>query len=125
MFRLLKLKPPPHGWNAVAWELAIVTLGVLIALAAQQIVADIHDREAVAQLRSALRAELADDRARWEDMRAQMLHHRGLSRLNAGPRRAGAERLAGLSLILLNMIRAAGTLPRPVRRPHTFRWTSG
>lgn len=35
MFRLLRLKPP-HGWNAVAWELAIVTLGVLIALAAQQ-----------------------------------------------------------------------------------------
>ena len=69
MFRLLKLKPP-HGWNAVAWELAIVTLGVLIALVAQQIVEDIHDREAVAQLRSALRAELADDRARWEDMRA-------------------------------------------------------
>jgi hypothetical protein len=35
MFRLMKLKPP-HGWNAVAWELAIVTLGVLIALGAQQ-----------------------------------------------------------------------------------------
>ncbi len=41
MFRLLKLKPP-HGWAAVAWELAIVTLGVLIALGAQQIVEDIH-----------------------------------------------------------------------------------
>lgn len=35
MFRLLRLKPP-NGWNAVAWELAIVTLGVLIALAIQQ-----------------------------------------------------------------------------------------
>ena len=35
MFRLLRLRPP-HGWNAVAWELAIVVLGVLIALAAQQ-----------------------------------------------------------------------------------------
>lgn len=35
MFRLLKLKPP-NGWQAVGWELAIVTLGVLIALAAQQ-----------------------------------------------------------------------------------------
>ena len=69
MFRLLKLKPP-SGWSAVAWELAIVTLGVLIALGAQQIVETINDRENVAQLRSALRAELADDRARWEDMRA-------------------------------------------------------
>lgn len=35
MFRMLKLQPP-HGWRAVLWELAIVTLGVLIALAAQQ-----------------------------------------------------------------------------------------
>jgi len=35
MFRLLKVRPP-HGWNAVAWELAIVTLGVLMALGAQQ-----------------------------------------------------------------------------------------
>jgi hypothetical protein len=37
MFRLMKLKPP-HGWSAVSWELAIVTLGVLIALGAQQVV---------------------------------------------------------------------------------------
>jgi len=69
MFRLTRLEPP-HGWNAVAWELAIVTLGVLIALGAQQIVEGIHDRREVGQLRSALRAELADDRARWEHMRA-------------------------------------------------------
>ena len=69
MFRLLKLAPP-HGWNAVAWELAIVTVGVLVALVAQQMVEGIHERNAVAQLRGALRAELADDRGRWEDMRA-------------------------------------------------------
>ena len=31
MFRMLRLKPP-HGWNAVAWELSVVVLGVLIAL---------------------------------------------------------------------------------------------
>jgi anti-sigma-K factor RskA len=69
MFRLVQLKPP-HGWNAVAWELAIVTLGVLIALAAQQIVEDIHDRGEVTQLVAALRAELADNRSRWEHVRA-------------------------------------------------------
>ena len=33
MFRLIKLNPP-NGWNAVAWELAIVAIGVLIALGA-------------------------------------------------------------------------------------------
>lgn len=37
MFRLLKLHPP-HGWRAVLWELLIVSLGVLIALAAGQAV---------------------------------------------------------------------------------------
>lgn len=35
MFRLFKPRPP-QGWRAVAWELAIVTIGVLIALTAQQ-----------------------------------------------------------------------------------------
>ena len=69
MFRLTKVAPP-HGWNAVAWELAIVTLGVLIALAAQQFVDGIHQRKEVTQLVGALRSELADDRARWEHIRA-------------------------------------------------------
>ena len=36
MFRLLKLSPP-HGWRAVLWELGIVTLGVLIALGAGEL----------------------------------------------------------------------------------------
>lgn len=39
MFRLMKLKPP-HGWIAVAWELAIVTLGVFVALGAEQLVSN-------------------------------------------------------------------------------------
>lgn len=69
MFRLLKLKPP-HGWNAVAWELGIVTLGVLIALGAQQAVEGIHQRNEISQVVGALRSELADDHARWEHIRA-------------------------------------------------------
>ena len=69
MFRLTKLTPP-HGWYAVAWELAIVTLGVLIALGAQQFVDGIHQRNEVAPLVGALRSELADNRARWEHVRA-------------------------------------------------------
>ena len=68
MFRLVKLEPP-HGWNAVAWELGIVTLGVLIALGAQQLVDDIHQRNEVSQLVGAIRSELADNRARWEHVR--------------------------------------------------------
>jgi len=68
MFRLLKLKPP-NGWNAVAWELGIVTLGVLIALAAQQLVDTVHRRSDVAQLVAALRSELSDNRSRWGHIR--------------------------------------------------------
>jgi hypothetical protein len=60
MFRLLKLHPP-HGWNAVAWELAIVTLGVLIALAAQQIVEALHDRGTAAETRADVTDELNSD----------------------------------------------------------------
>lgn len=58
MFRLLKVKPP-QGWVAVAWELAIVTLGVLIALGAQTFVDDIHWRREVRELRRAVRAEIS------------------------------------------------------------------
>jgi len=59
MFRLLKLKPP-SGWNAVAWELAIVTLGVLIALAAQQWAEERSWDRKVKATRAALRDELTE-----------------------------------------------------------------
>lgn len=65
LFRLLKLKPP-NGWNAVAWELGIVTLGVLIALGAQEFVQSLHwDRE-VKETRQALDAELSRNLAAFD-----------------------------------------------------------
>jgi hypothetical protein len=51
---------PPHGWNAVAWELGIVTLGVLIALAGQQWAERLDWNGEVRATRSALRAELGE-----------------------------------------------------------------
>ena len=59
MFRLLKVKPP-HGWNAVAWELAIVTLGVIIALAAQQWAEGRSARTRLEATKDALRSELGE-----------------------------------------------------------------
>ena len=59
MFRLLKLKPP-HGWNAVGWELLIVTLGVLIALGAQQAVEAVNQRREAAETRAALTNEIVE-----------------------------------------------------------------
>jgi hypothetical protein len=70
MFRLVKLRPP-HGWNAVAWELAIVTLGVLIALGAQQFVDDLHWRSEVASFRNAARAEVSTNLATYTHRRDQ------------------------------------------------------
>lgn len=66
MFRMLKLKPP-HGWNAVAWDLGIVTLGVLIALVAQQMMDAWQWRQRVAVVRQSIMSELGNNRARWEE----------------------------------------------------------
>jgi hypothetical protein len=52
---------PPHGWNVVAWDLGIITLGVLIALAAQQIADDLHWRVEARDFRQAVRAEMSGD----------------------------------------------------------------
>ena len=60
MFRLLKLKPP-HGWNAVGWELGIVTVGVLIALGAQQVVQWLTDLSTAAETRASVTDELNSD----------------------------------------------------------------
>jgi hypothetical protein len=68
MFRLLKLKPP-HGWDAVAWELVIVTAGVLLALAAQQVVETANHRgearDAERDIRGELEQNMAKLRSRW------------------------------------------------------------
>lgn len=57
MFRMLRLKPP-HGWNAVAWELGIVTLGVLVALGVQQMAESADWRSKVTDGQARLKAEM-------------------------------------------------------------------
>lgn len=59
MFRLFKLNPP-NGWNAVAWETAIVVLGVVIALGAQQAVETLRWRDEVRRTEKALTIEIAE-----------------------------------------------------------------
>lgn len=62
MFRLFKLSPP-HGWTAVGWELAIVTLGVLIALVAQQVAENAHDLSLARRAQTDITSELSFDSA--------------------------------------------------------------
>ena len=57
---------PLHGWREFAGEVGIIVLGVLIALAAEQIVQSIVTRRDAAELRQSMIDELAMDRARWE-----------------------------------------------------------
>ena len=59
MFRLLRLNPP-NGWNAVAWELAIVVVGVVIALGAQQAADALRWRDEVRRTEDALTIEIAE-----------------------------------------------------------------
>lgn len=58
MSRLSKLKPP-HGWAVVAWDLAIVTVGVLIALVLQQWADERSTDQRTVQAVKAIRAEVA------------------------------------------------------------------
>jgi hypothetical protein len=66
---MLRLKPP-HGWNAVTWELAIVTVGVLIALAAQQWASDWNEKRKARAAIAALGTELGDHYASSVEWRA-------------------------------------------------------
>jgi hypothetical protein len=109
------LPKPMHGWRQFAGEVGIIVLGVLIALTAEQVVNRVHERSQISEFRRALRGELADSRARWEDMRAG--HDCANQRLDAieqwlrtaGPR----ERLIGAySPMLWNMHSSAWDLAK-------------
>jgi hypothetical protein len=54
----LKVPTPLHGWRELAWEVGIIVIGVLIALAAQQMVEGFHDRSVAAETRAELTKEL-------------------------------------------------------------------
>ena len=84
------LPKPPHGWNTVAWDLAIVTAGVLMALVAQQVVENWQWQQKVQIVRQSLVGELANDRARWDyDLAGAKCGLREVERLDSWAR-AGA-----------------------------------
>lgn len=65
------LPKPLHGWREFLGEVGIIVIGVLIALAAEQVVETAHWRGSVWQMRKAMRSELAIDRKRLEINLAQ------------------------------------------------------
>ena len=68
-FHLLK---PVHGWRAFAGEVAVIVLGVLIALFAQQLAQSFDNRSSAQAARDNIRAELAVNIGRMQnaDLRA-------------------------------------------------------
>ena len=53
------LPKPLHGWRALVGEVGIIVLGVLIALGAEQLVEQVHQRQEAAQANEIIRGELA------------------------------------------------------------------
>lgn len=57
----VRLPKPLHGWREFVGEVGIIVLGVLIALGAEQVVADFHQRAELREAEEAMTAELRDD----------------------------------------------------------------
>ena len=57
------LPKPLHGWRAFLGEVGIIVVGVLIALAAEQVVEQVHWREQTRATRESLYSEAADNLA--------------------------------------------------------------
>jgi hypothetical protein len=57
----LHMPKPLHGWRALAGEVGIIVVGVLIALGAEQIVEAMHWRMQATEARTALRDEIGRD----------------------------------------------------------------
>jgi hypothetical protein len=60
------LPKPLHGWREFTGEVGIIVLGVLIALAAEQVVETIHSRYQVGETRKSLDSELSRDLAAYQ-----------------------------------------------------------
>lgn len=55
------LPKPLHGWREFGGEVAIIVLGVLIALAMEQVAESWHEHSSAREARDAIRSEVGDD----------------------------------------------------------------
>jgi hypothetical protein len=61
----------PRDWRGFAVELGTIVLGILIALGLQQLVETLHERQATAEARAAVREEIATDLAFMQQRRGE------------------------------------------------------
>jgi hypothetical protein len=62
----IRLLEPPNGWTGLGFEFVTIVVGVLVALAAQELVQSLHWRREVEETRKALDAEVARDAAAFQ-----------------------------------------------------------
>jgi hypothetical protein len=67
----MHLPKPLHGWREFAGEVGIIVVGVLVALAAQQLVEDVHHRSDAREARESIQGELEINMARLASRTAQ------------------------------------------------------
>lgn len=60
MAKTIRLPEPPHGWRGLFWEVAVVVVGVLLALGAQQIADTLYWRSQAANAKQNIEAELLE-----------------------------------------------------------------
>jgi hypothetical protein len=63
------LPKPLHGWRAILGEVGIIVVGILIALALEQLVQVAHERTIATEAREAVRAEVGENLWWMEDRR--------------------------------------------------------
>lgn len=56
----LTLPKPPHGWRDFVWEIAIVFIGVVLALGGERLIQEYNWRQDARQASAAIKAELAE-----------------------------------------------------------------
>jgi hypothetical protein len=66
----IHLPKPLHGWRAFVGEISVIVLGVLIALALEQVVEAIHEDHIASEAREAVRAEVREN-LWWLEYRGQ------------------------------------------------------
>lgn len=60
MPKAIRLPEPPHGWRGLFWEVAVVVVGVLLALGAQQVADTLYWRSQAANAKQNIEAELLE-----------------------------------------------------------------
>lgn len=81
----VRLPQPPQGWSALRWEVGVVVVGVLIALAAQQFVDGLYWEGQAAKARRNIEAELIEhERDSYERLAVTPCLRNQLLRLSAG-----------------------------------------